>query len=112
MILRSLTLAPARHNKRSLLLTLCMCVQDPAAFSRYGVRPPRGVLLWGPPGTGKSALAVAAAADAGASLLLLQGPDVLSQYVGDTEASVQVSLGCAGSCECACWLQLLLLFQV
>ena len=71
-------------------LSAQLVVQDPAAFAQYGVRVPRGVLLWGPPGTGKSGLAVAAAADARASLLLLQGPDILSQYAGDAEASVQV----------------------
>ena len=67
-------------------------------FLRFGLRPPRGVLLWGPSGTGKSQLAVAAAADAGASLLLLQGPDIVSQFYGDSEASIQV---CCSASVCA-----------
>ena len=65
-------------------------VQDPGAFARYGVKPPRGVLVTGPPGTGKTSLAVAAAAEAEATLLLLPGPDLLSQPAEDADASVRV----------------------
>ena len=48
------------------------------------------MLLYGPPGTGKTALACAAAADAGASLFVLNGPDIISEYVGDSEIGLQV----------------------
>lgn len=54
-----------------------------ALFKAAGVRPPRGVLLHGPPGSGKTVLARAAAADAGATLLLLNGPDVMSEFYGE-----------------------------
>ena len=71
-------------------------MQDPGVFARFGLRPSRGVLLWGPSGTGKSQLAVAVAADAGARLLLIQGPDIVSQYYGESEASIQVCSGYQG----------------
>ncbi|KAK9825828.1 hypothetical protein WJX81_000622 [Elliptochloris bilobata] len=63
-------------------------LQAPALFERFGVRPPRGVLLWGPPGTGKTGLARAAAADARARLLVLNGPDVVSEFYGASEAGL------------------------
>lgn len=65
------------------------CLQSPELFKRYGVRPPRGALLHGPPGTGKTALARAAAAAAGAALFVLNGPDVVSEFYGDSEAGLR-----------------------
>ena len=51
----------------------------------------RGVLLHGPPGSGKTVLACAAAADAGAALFVLNGPDIISEYHGESEAGLQVA---------------------
>lgn len=65
-------------------------VQAPQLFAQFGVRPPRGVLLWGPPGTGKTGLARAVAADAGARLFVLNGPDVVSEFYGASEAGLLV----------------------
>ena len=65
-------------------------MQAPALFESMGLRPPRGVLLYGPPGTGKTMLACAAAADAGARLFVLNGPDIISEFVGESEAGLQV----------------------
>ena len=62
--------------------------QAPELFTRHSIRPPRGVLLHGPPGTGKTVLACAAARDAGARLLVLNGADVLSEFAGDSEAGL------------------------
>ena len=65
-------------------------LQAPALFESMGLRPPRGVILHGPPGTGKTMLACAAAADAGAHLFVLNGPDIISEFVGESEAGLQV----------------------
>lgn len=64
-------------------------LQKPELFTRCGVRPPRGVLLWGPPGTGKTRLARAAAAEAGASLLVVRGPELVTAAVGESEAALK-----------------------
>ena len=69
-------------------------LQAPALFECMGLRPPRGVILHGPPGTGKTMLACAAAADAGARLFVLNGPDIISEFVGESEAGLQVRHGC------------------
>ncbi len=53
------------------------------------MRPPRGVLLFGPPGTGKSTMARAAAAAAAAALFVINGPDVVSEFLGDSEAGLR-----------------------
>lgn len=79
-------------------------MQAPALFESMGLRPPRGVLLYGPPGTGKTMLACAAAADAGARLFVLNGPDIISEFVGESEAGLQVRLlcPCKGPPQWAC----------
>ena len=66
-------------------------LQAPHLFERLGLRPVRGVLLHGPPGSGKTVLACAAAADAGAALFVLNGPDIISEYHGESEAGLQVA---------------------
>ena len=63
-------------------------LRSPELFARYRIRPPRGVLLHGPPGGGKTALARAAAADARAALLVVSGPDVMAEHVGESEAGL------------------------
>ncbi|QDZ23308.1 AAA family ATPase [Chloropicon primus] len=58
-------------------------------FRDLGLHTPKGVLLHGPPGTGKTRLAYAAARDTGAQLYVLNGPDLVSQYQGESEAGLR-----------------------
>lgn len=51
--------------------------------------PRRGILLYGPPGTGKSTLARAAACEAGVPWFVINGPDVVSQYYGESEQALR-----------------------
>ncbi|KAF8318955.1 AAA-domain-containing protein [Clavulina sp. PMI_390] len=61
----------------------------PELFKRYGLKPPRGVLLWGPPGTGKTYLARCLADSCGASLLAVSGSELSSAFHGETEGRLR-----------------------
>ena len=64
-------------------------LKDPEGARRYGVQVPRGVLLVGPPGTGKSLFAEALARELGLAMVRLSAADFFSRYVGETEANVR-----------------------
>jgi transitional endoplasmic reticulum ATPase len=58
-------------------------------FKRMGVRPPKGVLIYGAPGTGKTLLAKAVANESAANFILVKGPEMLSKWVGESEKAVR-----------------------
>jgi len=64
-------------------------LKTPEAFKRMGIRPPRGILLYGPPGTGKTLLAKAVAKESEANFILVNGPSLLSKWVGESEKAVR-----------------------
>ena len=64
-------------------------LKKPEMFQRMGIRPPRGVLLYGPPGTGKTLLAKAVAKESEANFILVNGPSLLSKWVGESEKAVR-----------------------
>jgi transitional endoplasmic reticulum ATPase len=61
----------------------------PELYQRTGATAPRGILLWGPPGTGKTLLAKAVASQARANFIAVNGPELLSKWVGATEQAVR-----------------------
>ncbi|KAI8811343.1 P-loop containing nucleoside triphosphate hydrolase protein [Cladochytrium replicatum] len=63
--------------------------KNPERFARFGLKPPKGVLLYGPPGTGKTLLARAVAAETQAHVIVVNGPEIVSRYVGETEAKLR-----------------------
>jgi transitional endoplasmic reticulum ATPase len=61
----------------------------PELYQQTKARAPRGILLWGPPGTGKTLLAKAVAAQAQANFIAVNGPELLSRWVGASELAVR-----------------------
>ncbi|XP_034879006.1 ATPase family gene 2 protein homolog A isoform X4 [Mirounga angustirostris] len=64
-------------------------LKQPELFKSYGIPPPRGVLLYGPPGTGKTMIARAVANEVGAYVSVINGPDIISKFYGETEARLR-----------------------
>ncbi len=60
-------------------------LKHPELFSRLGIDPPRGVLLHGPPGTGKTMLAKAVANESNVYFITINGPEIVSKYYGESE---------------------------
>ncbi|MFZ5955871.1 MAG: CDC48 family AAA ATPase [Nanoarchaeota archaeon] len=64
-------------------------LKHPEIFSRLGIEPPKGVLLYGPPGTGKTLLAKAVANESEANFILLNGPEIMSKFYGESEKKIR-----------------------
>ncbi|HEU4444874.1 MAG TPA: CDC48 family AAA ATPase [Nitrososphaeraceae archaeon] len=78
------------HNvKRILHDNLIMSIKEPVNFSRMGIRAPRGALLFGPPGCGKTLIAKSLATISSANIIVVRGPEVLSKWVGESEKAIR-----------------------
>ncbi|MEK6830041.1 MAG: CDC48 family AAA ATPase, partial [Nanoarchaeota archaeon] len=64
-------------------------LKRPEIFERLGIEPPKGVLLHGPPGTGKTLLAKAVANETDANFILLNGPEIMSKFYGESEKKIR-----------------------
>jgi transitional endoplasmic reticulum ATPase len=64
-------------------------MKHPELFQRLGIEPPKGVLLHGPPGTGKTLLAKAVANESEANFILLNGPEIMSKFYGESEKKIR-----------------------
>nr|XP_033794515.1 ATPase family protein 2 homolog isoform X2 [Geotrypetes seraphini] len=69
--------------------TIELPLKQPDLFKSYGIPPPRGVLLYGPPGTGKTMIARAVASEVGAHVSVINGPEIMSKFYGETEARLR-----------------------
>jgi transitional endoplasmic reticulum ATPase len=64
-------------------------LRHPEVFDKLGIEPPKGVLLHGPPGTGKTLLAKAVANESEAHFILLNGPEIMSKFYGESEKKIR-----------------------
>ena len=64
-------------------------IKNPEMFKRFGIRPPKGILLFGPPGCGKTLLARAVATESEANFITIKGPEVFSKWVGESEKAIR-----------------------
>jgi len=77
------------NEKKILKDNMVVAINEPIKFKKMGVKPPKGVLLYGPPGCGKTLLARALAAECGANMILVRGPEILSKWVGESEKAIR-----------------------
>jgi transitional endoplasmic reticulum ATPase len=64
-------------------------IKNPEIFERMGIRPPKGIMLYGPPGCGKTLLARAVATESEANFITIKGPEVFSKWVGESEKAIR-----------------------
>ena len=64
-------------------------LKRPELFEKLGIAPPKGVLMHGPPGTGKTLLAKAVASESDAHFIAINGPEIMSKYVGGSEENLR-----------------------
>ncbi|MEC7170013.1 MAG: CDC48 family AAA ATPase, partial [Candidatus Thermoplasmatota archaeon] len=64
-------------------------LNQPETFEHFGIKPPRGIVLFGAPGTGKTLIAKAIANEAKANFISIKGPEMISKWVGESERAVR-----------------------
>ena len=75
--------------KQKLMEAVDWPLSHPAIFTRMGINPPKGLLLYGPPGCGKTLLARAVATESKANFISIKGPELLSKWVGESEKAIR-----------------------
>lgn len=77
----------------NIRMELHMCIvqpiKKPELYQKVGISAPAGVLMWGPPGCGKTLLAKAVANESRANFISVKGPELLNKYVGESERAVR-----------------------
>ncbi len=64
-------------------------LKNPEVFKRMGIQPPKGILLFGPPGCGKTMLARVVATESESNFISIKGPEVFSKWVGESEKAIR-----------------------
>lgn len=75
--------------REELQMAIVEPIQHPDRYKQVGITAPTGVLLWGPPGCGKTLLAKAVANESKANFISVKGPELLNKYVGESERAVR-----------------------
>jgi len=75
--------------KKALTDNLIVAMKEPMKFTKMGIKPPKGALIYGPPGCGKTLIARALATETGANMILVKGPEILSKWIGESEKAVR-----------------------
>ena len=75
--------------KKGLTENLITAIKEPSKFTKMGIKPPKGALLYGPPGCGKTLLGRAVATETGANMILVRGPEILSKWMGESEKALR-----------------------
>nr|CCC94760.1 putative vesicular transport protein (CDC48 homologue) [Trypanosoma congolense IL3000] len=76
--------------REELLISILQPIRAPKLHRRFGLDHPVGVLLYGPPGCGKTLVAKAIANQSGANFISIKGPELLNKFVGESERSVRM----------------------
>lgn len=76
--------------REELTISVLEPIRSPEKFKMLGLQLPAGVLLYGPPGCGKTLLAKAIAHESGANFISVKGPELLDKYVGESERAVRL----------------------
>jgi ribosome biogenesis ATPase len=75
--------------RQELRMAVVEPLVHPELFKQFGIETPAGVLLWGPPGCGKTLLAKAVANESHSNFISVKGPELLNKYVGESEKAVR-----------------------
>ena len=75
--------------KATLREAIAWPLSQPLLFEKIGLQPPRGILLYGPPGNGKTLLVKALSSQSNLNFISVKGPELLSKYVGESEQGVR-----------------------
>ncbi len=75
--------------KKILEENLITAMINPEKFTKMGIKPPKGALLYGPPGCGKTLLARALATESSGNMILVRGSEILSKWVGESEKAIR-----------------------
>ncbi|KAF9110246.1 hypothetical protein BGX27_006613 [Mortierella sp. AM989] len=78
-----------QYVRDELRMAVVEPIKYPALFASVGIQTPAGVLLWGPPGCGKTLLAKAVASESRTNFISVKGPELLNKYVGESERGIR-----------------------
>ncbi|SCV72657.1 BQ2448_4194 [Microbotryum intermedium] len=82
-------LGALQQIREEMRMSIVRPIRRPEVFASLGIQAPCGVLLWGPPGCGKTLLAKAVANESRANFISIKGPELLNKYVGESERAVR-----------------------